>query len=68
MYRADVYLAYGSGGLISCYHRYWAGTGVAMCRSPKRAVEIATRLADKACGEGTAYTPVLSVVTIEKVR
>lgn len=68
MFYAEVYLVYGSGGLITRYHEYWAGTGKAMCRSPKRAVEIATRLADRACGEGTQYTPVLSTVTIRKVR
>jgi len=59
MLKAIVHVVYGTGGALPTPHRYWSGTGVAFHRSAKRALAMARRNADRACGEGASWVPVM---------
>lgn len=52
MYKATVAVAYGSG---APRHQYWGGFGVGFSKSPKTAILLATRAADRMAGEGAAW-------------
>ncbi len=53
---ATVQVAYGQGAMGP---HYWGATRSAFGRSPRRAIDQATRLADRACGEGASWIPVV---------
>lgn len=67
MFKVTVRLAFGTGGWIGNPHKYWAGTGVAICRSPKAARRIAYAAALRKCGEGANWIPVHKSVEVTNV-
>lgn len=62
MFHATCVVGFGTGGALPNPHQYWYGEGSAMCRSPKRACEIAEDRARRMCGDGTENIPVLRVI------
>lgn len=67
MFYVTCELVFSTGGYINDPHRYWYGNGEAMCRSPKRAHEIAEDRARRMCGNGTAEIPVFRSIRCVKM-
>jgi hypothetical protein len=70
MFKAEVYVAFGTGGYAACYQKYAAGTGTAMSRSPKTALRLATQRAERqaearmVAEHACLYMPVLRTVRL----
>lgn len=64
MYRAVVSLAFSTGGALPTPHKYWSGRGVAVNRSPKKAVRLARQMAIKRAGKGASQIPIFEDVEI----
>lgn len=65
MYKATVAVGYGTG---APEHRYGGGYGVAFHKSPKRAIRLAQRQADRSAGDMAAYCLITQRITLTNLQ